>query len=53
MDRVKALVQAVDADTVNLDWDLGFSLVLRQRVRLYGIVTAEVRTKDPAGSRSR
>jgi micrococcal nuclease len=46
--RVKAVVQVVDGDTVDLDLDLGFSLVLRQRVRLYGIDTPEVRTKDAA-----
>lgn len=41
MDRVKALVHVVDGDTVDLDWDLGFSLVLRQRVRLHGTDTPE------------
>lgn len=46
--RVKALVNVVDGDTVDLDLDLGFSLVLRQRVRLYGIDTPEVRTRDAA-----
>jgi hypothetical protein len=39
--RVRALVQGVDGDTVDLDLDLGFSLVLRQRVRLHGTDTPE------------
>jgi hypothetical protein len=30
------------------DLDLGFSLVLRQRVRLYGLDAPEIRSKDPA-----
>jgi endonuclease YncB( thermonuclease family) len=34
----------VDGDTVDLDLDLGFSITLRQRVRLYGIDAPEVRT---------
>jgi micrococcal nuclease len=38
----------VDGDTLDLDLDLGFSLVLRQRVRLYGLDTPEIRSKDPA-----
>jgi hypothetical protein len=46
VDRVKALVHVVDGDTVDLDWDLGFSLVLRQRVRLHG-------TDTPRGTPSR
>jgi hypothetical protein len=37
----------VDGDTVDLDLDLGFSITLRQRVRLYGIDAPEVHTKDP------
>ena len=32
--RLKALAKVVDGDTLDLDLDLGFSLVLRQRVRL-------------------
>ena len=34
--RPKALARVVDGDTLDLDLDLGFSLVLRQRVRLLG-----------------
>jgi micrococcal nuclease len=37
----------VDGDTVDVDIDLGFDVVLRdQRVRLYGINTPESRTRD-------
>lgn len=46
--RIKALVGVIDGDTLDLDLDLGFSLVLRQRVRLYGIDAPEVRTRDAA-----
>ena len=46
--RLKALVKVVDGDTLDLDLDLGFSLVLRQRVRLCGLDTPEIRSKDPA-----
>jgi micrococcal nuclease len=46
--RLKALAKVVDGDTLDLDLDLGFSLVLRQRVRLYGLDAPEIRSKDPA-----
>lgn len=37
----------VDGDTVDVDIDLGFDVVLsNQRVRLYGIDTPESRTRD-------
>ena len=37
----------VDGDTVDVDIDLGFSVILyKQRIRLYGIDTPESRTKD-------
>jgi micrococcal nuclease len=42
--RIKALVAVIDGDTIDLDLDLGFSLVLRQRVRLYGLDAPELRT---------
>lgn len=45
--RLKAMAKVVDGDTVDLDLDLGFSLTLRQRVRLYGIDAPELRSKDP------
>ncbi len=46
--RLKALAEVVDGDTVDLDLDLGFSLTLRQRVRLYGVDAPELRSKDHA-----
>ncbi len=39
----------VDGDTVDLDIDLGFDIILRdQRVRLSGVNTPETRTRDLA-----
>jgi micrococcal nuclease len=41
------IVRVVDGDTVDVDIDLGFDIVLRdQRIRLYGIDTPESRTRD-------
>jgi len=41
------ITKVVDADTVDIDIDLGFGVWLRkQRVRMYGIDTPESRTKD-------
>ena len=48
VDSLKALVKVVDGDTLDLDLDLDFYLVLRQRVRLYGLDAPEIRSKDPA-----
>lgn len=45
--RLKELVRVIDGDTVDLELDLGFSLTLRQRVRLFGIDAPELRSKDP------
>ena len=37
----------VDGDTVDVDIDLGFGMILsKQRIRLYGIDTPESRTRD-------
>tara|TARA_Y100000310_G_scaffold93192_1_gene90741 strand:+ start:1111 stop:1461 length:351 start_codon:yes stop_codon:yes gene_type:complete len=39
--------RVVDGDTIDCDIDLGFGIVLhKQRVRLSGINTPEIRTKD-------
>lgn len=39
--------KVVDGDTVDIDIDLGFDVILsNQRVRLYGIDTPESRTRD-------
>jgi len=44
----KAVVKRwVDGDTVDVDIDLGFSVILRdQRVRLFGVDAPETRTRD-------
>jgi len=42
------LRRVVDGDTVDVDIDCGFDIVLsNQRIRLYGIDTPECRTRDP------
>ena len=38
--------RVVDGDTVDLTIDLGFSVLIRERVRLAGIDTPESRTRD-------
>ena len=41
------IVRWVDGDTVDVDIDLGFDIILRnQRVRLFGIDAPESRTRD-------
>lgn len=41
------VTKVVDGDTIDVDIDLGFSVVLKkQRVRLMGIDTPESRTRD-------
>lgn len=41
------ILKVVDGDTVDVDIDLGFDVVLsNQRIRLYGVDTPESRTKD-------
>jgi len=43
--RVK-LVRVIDGDTIDAEIDLGFNVIMRQRIRLYGISSADVHTKD-------
>lgn len=43
---VSSLVKVVDGDTVDVVIDLGFSVSIRQRVRLLGVDTPESRTLD-------
>jgi len=46
-DYRSTLVKIIDGDTIDVDLDLGFSVVLKkQRIRLYGINTPESRTRD-------
>jgi len=41
------IVKVVDGDTVDVDIDLGFEIILKnQRIRLYGIDAPESRTRD-------
>jgi len=40
------VLKVIDGDTVDLVIDCGFSIFIRQRVRLYGINTPETRTRD-------
>ena len=41
-----SLNRIIDGDTIDVNIDLGFDVKIKQRVRLYGINTPEVRTKD-------
>ena len=41
--RRARIVRLVDGDTVDVDIDLGMSITTRQRLRLFGINTPEVR----------
>ena len=43
---VKEVVRVVDGDTVDVVFDLGFSLFKKERVRLAGIDTPESRTRN-------
>lgn len=40
------LVKVVDGDTVDLKVDLGFSVFVEMRIRLYDVDTPEIRTKN-------
>ena len=47
MYRYKAnVIKVVDGDTIDLEIELGFNILIRERVRLYGIDAPETRTKD-------
>lgn len=43
--RAKVL-RVVDGDTIDFEIDLGFNVLIRERVRLYGINAPETRTRD-------
>lgn len=48
------IVSVYDGDTVTLDVDLGFSITSRQKIRLYGIDTPELRGEErPEGIKAR
>ena len=40
------LIRVIDGDTIDCYLDLGFNIILKERVRLKGIDTPETRTKD-------
>ena len=41
------VIKVIDGDTVDVDIDLGFDIMLRdERVRIMGIATPESRTRD-------
>jgi|TARA_R110002012_G_scaffold271673_5_gene456889 micrococcal nuclease len=44
--EVKEVVRVVDGDTIDVVFDLGFSLFKKERIRLAGIDTPETRTRD-------
>ena len=40
------ITRVVDGDTVDAEIDLGFDIIFKSRIRLYGIDTPESRTRD-------
>lgn len=44
--KIKEINRIVDGDTIDATIDLGFDVLYKTRVRLYGINTPETRTKD-------
>ena len=44
--KIKQIDRIVDGDTIDATIDLGFDVLYKTRVRLYGINTPEIRTKD-------
>lgn len=40
------VTNVVDGDTIDVEIDLGFSIKLKQRLRLYGVNTKELHSKD-------
>ena len=44
--RVSKVTKVVDGDTIDVILDMGFDILYKQRVRLYGIDTPESRTRD-------
>lgn len=45
--KVKKIKRIIDGDTVDVEIDLGFSIIISQRIRLKGINAAETRTLIP------
>ena len=44
--KIKEIDRIIDGDTVDATIDLGFDVLYKTRVRLYGINTPETRTKE-------
>ena len=44
--RVHKVTKVVDGDTVDVILDMGFNILYKERVRLFGIDTPESRTRD-------
>ena len=44
--RVNKVIKIVDGDTIDVMLDLGFDIMYKSRVRLFGIDTPESRTRD-------
>lgn len=45
---IREIVKYIDGDTVDAIIDLGFHIFVKKRVRLHGIDTPEIRTRDKA-----
>ncbi len=45
-------VRVIDGNTIDAQVDLGFNVLVRQRIKLYGINTADIRSTDDAEKNS-
>ena len=44
--KIAKVVRVVDGDTLDVIFDLGFDVMLKQRIRMFGIDKPESRTRD-------
>ena len=44
--RVNKVIKVIDGDTIDVILDMGFDILYKKRVRLFGIDTPESRTRD-------
>lgn len=44
--KISSVDRIVDGDTIDVTIDLGFKILTKQRIRMYGINTPETRTRD-------
>lgn len=42
------LEKVIDGNTIEAEIDLGFNVLVKQRIRLFGIETSPIQTNDPA-----